>query len=472
MSDVLTVVIDQGTHATRALAIDQNGQIRASAWQKVALRRIGREKVEQDAEEIVRSAQQVLETLLTDEQVRRGTVVRAGLATQRSTVVAWDRETGQPLAPALSWQDRRTATWLQDLQTSSKEIKQRTGLPLSPHYGAGKLRWYLDHVPGIGEKWSQKRLAMGPLASFLLFRLLEGQPFVVDHANASRTQLWNVATCDWDPWLLDLFGVPGEVLPRCRPISRPYGVLRGTDIPLLAVNGDQNAALYGLGEPRQGTAIVNLGTGAFILLPTGRKLVQHPRLLSGITNSSETARSYIVEGTVNGAGAALSWAAERWQIPELTARLPGWLAEENAPPIFLNSVGGLGSPWWQAGPAPAIVGEGRTGQKVVAVVESILFLLQANIDAMARAGLVIDRLQVSGGLARLDGLCQRLADLAERPVYRSVETEATAKGIAWLAAGGQAQWLSVGPERIFYPRKREELNARYRQFCQMITAGA
>ncbi len=470
MSDRLTVVIDQGTHATRALAIDQQGRIRASAWQKVALHRLGREMVEQDAEEIVRSVLQVLKTVLADPEVVRMSIAQAGLATQRSTVVAWDRESGQPLAPALSWQDRRTAHWLQRLQPYQEEIKQRTGLPLSPHYGAGKLRWYLDHVSIVRQKLSGKRLAMGPLASFLLSRLLEGQPLVVDHANASRTQLWNIATCDWDPWLLDLFGVPEEALPHCRPISSLYGVLRGTDIPLLAVNGDQNAALYGWGQPRGDTAIVNLGTGAFVLLPTGNELIRHPRLLSGITNSSETERSYTLEGTVNGAGAALSWAAEQWQIPDLIARLPGWLAEENEPPIFLNSIGGLGSPWWQTGPVPAIVGEGSLGQKVVAVVESVLFLLQANIDAMAEAGLNIDRLQVSGGLARLDGLCQRLADLTGLPVYRSVETEATAKGIAWLAASGRGRWGASAAESVFSPRGNGALQDRYRQFCRLIVA--
>ena len=231
----------------------------------------------------------------------------------------------------------------------AEKIKELTGLQLSPHYGAGKLRWYLDHLPGAKQAFNEGYLAFGPLASFLLFHLLQDQPLLVDHANASRTQLWNLQTRDWDPWLLDLFGIPLETLPSCRPLCHNYGFLRVTDIPLTAVNGDQTSAIYSLGQPRQDTAIVNIGTGAFILLPTGTELMRQPALLSGLARSTENWGEHIIEGTVNGAGAALDWAARQWDLPNITTHLSTWLSREDEPPLFINTIGGLGSPWWHPG---------------------------------------------------------------------------------------------------------------------------
>jgi len=468
MTDPLTLVIDQGTRSTRALAFDAQGRVRASASRPVSLQGYGSDRVEQDAAEIMASVHQVVDQVLAEPDVRRRGVAAAGLTTQRSSVVAWDRDTGEPLAPLLSWQDRRVASWLAAFQEHATAIKARTGLRLSPHYGAGKLRWYLDHVPAVAQAQRAGILAFGPLAAFILFNLLRGRPLAVDHVNASRTQLWNLETRDWDPWLLDLFQVPVDCLPRCRPTTHPYGLLNAAGIPLLAANGDQNAAIYSLGRPKPGTAIVNMGTGAFILRLTGDRLVPHPALLSGLASSSDQAAEYLVEGTVNGAGAALTWASEQWHLSDIARRLDGWLAAAESPPVFANSIGGLGSPWWKPGPSPAISGAGEPWQKAVAVAESILFLLRANLDAMLAAGLAASQVQVSGGLARVDGLCQRLADLVALPVYRPVEVEATARGMAWLAAGRPAHWPKPGRGRIFRPRPNPSLADRYGRFLDLM----
>jgi glycerol kinase len=302
----------------------------------------------------------------------------------------------------------------------------------------------------------------------LLFHLLREKPLVVDHANASRTQLWNLQSRNWDPWLLDLFKIPPEPLPHCRPICYAYGRLDAADIPLTAVNGDQTAAVFALGRPRPETAIVNMGSGAFILRPTGKRMVYHPRLLSGLARSSEKLAEYIVEGTVNGAGSALDWAATRWDLTDVERHLPAWLDRLEPPPVFINTIGGLGSPWWQPGPGPALIGRGAPWQKAVAVVESILFMLQANFETMCAADLSIRNIQISGGLAHLQGLCQRLADLTQRPVYRPAETEATARGIAWLASGAPQNWPKPGRGRWFYPQANHFLAARYRIFRQAL----
>lgn len=468
MSESQTLVIDQGTFATRALILDAAGNVRASAFCEIGLRRLGPDLVEQDADEIIASLHRVIKAVLNDANIRHLHISQAGLATQRSSVVAWDKRNGKPLAPLLSWQDRRAAEWLSQYNTYSEKIKKITGLPLSPHYGASKLRWYVDHIPEVKRGYQRGYLALGPLASFLLFHLLREKPLLVDHANASRTQLWNINTRDWDTWLLDLFGVPHETLPHCLPICDHYGDLKMADIPLMAVNGDQTSAIYALGRPAKDTAIVNIGTGAFILLPTGKKWVHHPTLLSGLSMSRDKQAEYIIEGTVNGAGAAINWAAEHWHIADMIENISNGFNQKGEIPLFINSIGGLGSPWWRPGPSPKLLGNGESWQKGIAVAESILFLLRANLDAMLKAGLLIRNLRISGGLARLDGLCQRLADLTQMPVYRPAETEATARGIAWLASGFPHRWPKPGRGRSFKPRGNLSLNARYQRFRRIL----
>jgi glycerol kinase len=442
------------------LALNENGRFLTAAFCEVRLQRHGYELDEQDANEIIASVHEVVQTVLGNSRVRRLGVSCAGLATQRSSVVAWDKRTGEPLGPLLSWQDRRAAEWLSGFNTHADQIKERTGLQLSPHYGASKLRWYLDHLPAAKQALREGSLAFGPLASFLLFHLLKDQPLWVDHANASRTQLWNLQSRNWDPWLLDLFGVPLETLPLCRPICHNYGLLRTAEIPMTAVNGDQTAAIYSLGRPRRDTAIVNIGTGAFVLIPTGAEIMRHSALLSGLASSTKDWGEYIIEGTVNGAGAALDWAAKKWDLPNLTTQLSTWLLREDDFPLFINTIGGLGSPWWQSGPSPTVLGDGEPWQRAVAVAESIVFMLQTNLEAMAKAGLTASRLQISGGLARFDGLCQRLASLAQLPVYRPAETEATCRGIAWLAAGSPSRWPKPGRGRVFKPQPNQALENR------------
>lgn len=464
----LTLILDQGTHATRALAFDARGQVQSAAHCPVTLNRISHDRVEQDAEEIVASVNQVLADITAVAQPSRRKFIQAGLATQRSSVVAWDRVSGEALSPVLSWQDRRAADWLAGLEKYTPTIKAKTGLPLSPHYGASKLRWLLDHVPAVQAAWRHGRLVFGPLASFLLFHLLEEHPLLVDHANANRTQLWQLESRNWDADLLALFGIPEELLPVCRPIEFPYGRLARLGVPLTAVNGDQNAAVYALGQPERDTAVVNLGTGAFILVSTGQQLIHHPTLLAGLTASSASGGEYTLEGTVNGAGAALTWAQKQWNLPDIPRHLDDWLAQAEDPPIFLNSIGGLGSPFWRSGPEPAIVGDGEPRLRAAAAAESILFLVQVNLDEMRAAGVEISKIRVSGGLAQSDQMCQRLADLSGCGVYRPQDTEATARGIAWLAAGRPSHWPELQPGKQFDPQPNPALVDRYWRFRELI----
>ena len=241
-----------------------------------------------------------------------------------------------------------------------------------------------------------------------------------------------------------------------------YGRLQAADIPLTAVNGDQTAAIYSLGKPSGKVAIVNIGTGAFVLMLTGSHCLRAPTLLSGIANSSAHRREHVIEGTVNGAASALQWAARRWSLPDTLRNLPDWLQRGGALPVFVNTIGGLGSPWWQAGPEPHLIGDGEPWQRAAAVVESIVFMLQANIEELLAAGRRVRRIQVGGGLAAVDGICRRIADLSRKTVYRPAESEATARGIGWLTCGCPSRWPKPGRGRIFNPRSNAGLQRRYR----------
>ncbi len=465
MSARWILALDQGTHASRAVLWGSDGQHYTTVLRKVALSRPKNGWVEQDAGALLNSLHEAMNEALAIVRDKKATVITAGLATQRSTVVAWDRETGQPLAPALSWQDTRGQPVMDARKQAAPLIKAHTGLQLSPHYGASKLHWLLEKVPAVRKAARARRLAMGPLAAFLLFHLLEGRPLLCDESNAARTLLWNLHQRDWDDELLALFQISREILPSGHPVIHSYGHLCGSHIPLCAVSGDQNAALYASGRAPADTAVVNVGTGAFVLALRRTLGGGDSPLLRGIAMSRADGSDYLLEGTVNGAGAALNHAARLWGISDPVGLLDPWPECRNGVPIYLNAVGGLGSPWWRAGFTPELseLSSGRECSeacRLVGVAESILFHLETNLRCLRQAGCRIERLRISGGLSRLHGFSQRLADLTSLPVERPLETEATARGIAWLASGEPAGW-ETGDITHFVPTPNDALIRRY-----------
>jgi len=469
MASELILAIDQGTHSTRAIVFSTRGSVVALARKPVTLQRHSRTKIEQSADEILQSMFDVIEDVLQRPVVKQGRILSTGLATQRSSVLAWERGTGTALSPVLSWQDRRVEETLHSLASHEADIRNITGLHLSPHYGAGKLQWLLSQQPGIFDACENHSLRMGPLASYLLHHLVKGGPELVDHANASRTLLWDLQTRDWNDSLLALFGIPRDVLPDCQPICSDYGLTTIGSIPLTAVNGDQTAALYAQGKPSMDTIRVNIGTGAFVLMPVNDPATRPDGLLAGISRSDGQGASYYIEGTVNGAAAALKWAKQQFDITGLEEKLPAWIETVTEPPLFLNTIGGLGAPWWKQGPEPGFPnGTPQTPAAMVAVVESIVFLVQANITLMRDVNHDVKDIQLSGGLSKLDGLCKKLASLSGLPVYRPVQIEATARGIAWQAAGCPEDWPASGPGETFEPVEDAALAARYQQFTELL----
>ncbi len=471
--DGRVLALDQGSHASRAVLFDAAGNEVAQAHVPVATRREGSDHVEQDPEEIVRS----LRTAVQDacELGSAGTIVAAGLATQRSTVVAWSRGTGRALTAAISWQDRRNAAWLRRLAPVAARVRSITGLPLSPHYGASKLRWCLDTLPAVQRAAAAGDLLLGPLSSYLVARLTAGHSCAVDPANASRTLLFDATTLQWSPDMLRLFDLEAAQLPACVPTRHDFGRVHcdGLSVPLTACTGDQSAAAFAYGAPGADCALVNVGTGAFIqrITPPGAPLPDGLLLSVVCADSDGVLTSH--EGTVNGAGSALDWLRERVAID--VDRGLAALAACAMPadvPLFMNGVGGLGAPFWRADFPCEFVGDGDEAARLAAVVESVVFLLCENLGLLRRSA-PLDRIRISGGLARNDYLCRSLASLSGLPVERPAAVEATARGVAYLAAGKPASWHAVPIEQTFTPAESTTLASRYARWrSEMASRGA
>lgn len=459
----LVLTLDQGGHASRAVVFDARGRVVTAAERRVATRRYGRAKVEHSATAVLRSMREAATAAVSALGRNAEHLACAALATQRSSIVCWDRHTGQPLSPVLSWQDRRTARQVAALQPRIRQLHALTGLVLSPHYGASKIAWCLRHVPAAKRAAKEKRLAAGPLAGFLLANLLQEHPCVTDAVNASRTLLLDVHRGRWSASLCELFGVPLEVLPRCVANRNEFGHLEvaGRMLPMTVVTGDQPAALFALGKPTEDCAYINIGTGAFVQRLSG---LRRPGMLQGLVWRDEGQTQFALEGTVNGAGSALATVGRRLGLNEnrFMPHLSQWLVDCTDPPLFLNGIGGLGAPFWQPQFASRFIGSGTREAKLVAVAESIAFLLQVNLERMRSAGIPLRRLAVSGGLARLDGLCQRLADLSGLPVIRPDLHEATARGLAQLAVPRMHQ--APPAIRVFRAKQDKPLRARYRRW--------
>jgi glycerol kinase len=467
----LVLAIDQGTHASRALVVDRRGRILAGGTCEIGLSHPQPDWAEQDGEEVVASIFKAVEQAVRELGPRKADLTAAGLASQRSNAVCWDRASGRALSPIFSWQDRRAHAWISALEQEHGEaVHRKTGLYLSPHYGASKLRWALEHLPAVRAALDAGTLAWGPMASFLTFRLLKERPFLAEPQCAARTQLWNIHQRDWDPELLALFGLPAGFLPRSVPTVHAWGTLEtaGISVPHMAVNGDQSAAVFAFGWPQEDCAYVNIGTSAFVQRALTRAPGHVPRQLTGIILADRDVTVYMVEGNVNGAGTALEWLERELGIENVTAQLPAWLERSGSPPLFLNGIAGLGGPFWKADFVSRFAGEGEPWQKAVAVVESVAFLLQANIDHMAQYVPPARRMRVSGGVSRLDGLCRRLAAVSGLPVHRREDPEASARGIAYLAAGRPAGWNAAVSEDVFAPAADHGLRARYRRWRALM----
>jgi glycerol kinase len=472
--DGCTLALDQGSHSSRAVLFDAVGAPLASAHVPVGSRREGDDRVEQEPRELLQSLLTAALDACDSSAARGRPICGVGLATQRSTIVCWERSSGRALTEAISWQDRRNAVLLERLRHLAGRVREITGLPLSPHYGASKLRWCLDHVSAVQRAAAAHDVALGPLSSYLVQGLVHDRSAVVDPANAARTLLFDPTTLDWSAELLDMFDLSREQLPVCVPTWYRYGplILGERRIPLVACTGDQSAAAFAFGAPDPSIAMINIGTGAFVQRVAPADAPLPDGLLRSVLCSDGTSALRSHEGTVNGAGSAIEWLRSRVGLDVDRALATPPQQGPHDPPLFMNGVGGLGAPFWQSDFPIEFVGDGDDAAQLAAVLESVAFLLCVNLELLRRSA-PLQRIRVSGGLSRSDVLCRSLADLSGLPVERYAVAEATARGVAFLAAGRPASWRPLPIERVFTPSGDTALAARFSRWrAEMARRGA
>jgi glycerol kinase len=411
-----------------------------------------------------------------------------GIANQRETTVLWDRKTSEPVARAIVWQDRRTAEHCARLRAAGHEpdIARRTGLLLDPYFSATKLAW-LEHVPGARERAKRGELAFGTIDSWLIWRLTGGKRHVTDATNASRTLLFNIRSCEWDPVLLELFGIPHECLPQIIPTASRAATdltanLAGYEVPLAGIAGDQQAALFGQTCFTPGMAKNTYGTGCFALLNTGtRPLISQHRLLTTIAWQREVTQ-YALEGSVFVAGAVVQWLRDALGVIENSADVEALAVSvgDSDGVHFVPAFAGLGSPHWDPHARGAIVGlsRGSTRAHIArAALESIAFQSAELLTAMQQdAGQALTELRVDGGAAVNNFLMQFQADLLGVAVVRPRTTETTALGAAYLAGLAVGFWKSLDEvarnwhiERRFEPgMSRDEAAARLKRWSLAV----
>ena len=470
----LYLCIDQGGHASRAIIFNHEGAMVASAYCEVATEYPAKHFVELDANEVIDSINQSVKKVLEKLGDKRNNIIAAGLATQRSSIVCWNKNTGEALSPIISWQDRRNTDWLEQFNNKNESVHKTTGLFLSPHYGASKLRWCIENISKVKKSLDENTLAFGPMSSFITRQITKEKTFVVDSVNASRTQLWNLKKHNWDNELLSLFNIPKSALPKCVSSIYEYGniEIEQQKIPLRLVTGDQSAAMYAYGHLQVDSAYINTGTGAFISRSSGPLPLYSRRLLTSIIfqdkESANIQNHYVLEGTVNGAGSALEWLSKQYPDTDIFKYLSKWLEEIESPPLFLNGVSGLASPFWLPNFISQFDRQAHIDEKAVAVVESIIFLLKACLDEMAKLSSPPEQIQITGGLASLDGLNQRLADLSGLPVYCPAQCEATARGTAYLLAEQPTNWPEHDMGIWFKAKNNSLLSKRYDKWMTLM----
>lgn len=449
------LALDQGTTSSRAIVFDRRGRARATAQQEFPQHFPRPGWVEHDPEDLWATTRRTALAAVAEANLTGADLAALGLANQRETVVVWERRTGRPIAPAIVWQDRRTAAACDRLRRRGLEplVRRKTGLLLDPYFSGTKLAWLLDRLPGARRRADRGELAFGTVDSWLLWRLTGGTVHATDVTNASRTLLVNLRTGEWDDELLRLLRIPREILPAIRASSEVYGevstlpALRG--VPIAGVAGDQHAALFGQACFRPGMAKNTYGTGCFLLLHTGAKLVRsRHRLLSTIAWRLGPGQplEYALEGSVFIGGAVVQWLrdglhviAKSSDIEALAARAP-----DNGGVYLVPAFTGLGAPHWDASARGAIVGltRGTTAAHVArAALESIAYQSADLLAAMrADAKIRLRELRVDGGATVNAALMQFQSDLLRVPVVRPRVAETTALGAAYLAGLAVGFW--------------------------------
>ena len=500
------LALDQGTTSSRAIAFDAQGRVAALAQREFAQHFPQPGWVEHDAAEIwatqrvvARECMQKLAAAQAGRAQKAIEIAAIGITNQRETTVLWDRATGQPVAPAIVWQDRRTTARCEQLRRQGKAalIQRKTGLVLDAYFSATKLEWLLDQVPGARARAEAGELAFGTIDSWLIWNLTGGAVHATDASNAARTMLMNIHRLAWDDELLRLFNIPRAVLPRIVPSSGVLGEtapdVLGAPIPIAGVAGDQQAATFGQACFAPGMAKNTYGTGCFMLMNTGDRAVRSRNQLlatvgwQGPDAAGAHRTAYCLEGSVFMAGATVQWLRDGLQMIQSASEIEALAASvpDTGDVFLVPAFAGLGAPDWDGRARGTLVGltRGTTRAHIARAALEAIALQSADIfGAMVRdSGIQLTELRVDGGASRNDLLMQLQADLAGVPVVRPQVTETTALGAAYLAGLSSGVYRSTDElsqlwraDRRFLPTlsnaRAQELMANWEHAVRQTTA--
>jgi glycerol kinase len=450
------LAIDAGTTGVHAMLIDETGAVAARGYREFPQSFPRPGWVEHDPEDWWKALTEACAEAFAAADVEAGSLAAIGITNQRETTLLWDRRTLEPVYPAIVWQDRRTASYCDDLREEGWEekVRERTGLLIDPYFSATKLAWLLENVDGSKERASAGELAFGTVDSYLVARLTGGAVHATDLTNASRTMLFDIHELDWDGELVERMGAAPDVLPEVRPSSGRFGVTDpnaffGAEVPVSGIAGDQQAALFGQACFEPGATKNTYGTGSFVLMNTGERAPSsHSGLITTIAFGDGKSVEYALEGSIFVTGAAVQWLRDGLGIIERSTDV-GPLAEsvpDTGGVYFVPALVGLGAPHWDPYARGTILGitRGTTRAHIArAALEAMAFQTRDVVDAMRKdAGLEITELKADGGASGNDLLMQIQADLLEVPVRRPEILETTSLGAAYLAGLGEGVWSS------------------------------
>jgi glycerol kinase len=445
------LAIDQGTTSTRCILFDRANRLLASAQAEHQQHYPRPGWVEHDAVEIWETTQALIPQVLAAAHLEASDIAGIGITNQRETVVVWDRRTGQPIHPAIVWQDTRTDELCKRLALGGGQdrLRAKTGLPIATYFSGPKLQWLLDHVPGARERARRGELLFGTIDTWLIWNLTGGV-HVTDPSNASRTLLMNLMTLEWDEELLSLMNIPRDILPSIRSSSEIYGLATGplAGVPVAGDLGDQQAALFGQTCFTPGEAKNTYGTGCFMLLNTGLERIEstHGLLTTVAYRLGNAPPAYALEGSVAITGALVQWLRDNLGMIQQAAEVEtlATTVTDNGGIYIVPAFSGLFAPYWRSDARGAIVGLTRyvnKGHFARAALEATAYQTKEILDAMRLdSGQALSRLKVDGGMVANDTLMQFQSDLLGVPVIRPETIETTALGAAYAAGLAVGFW--------------------------------
>jgi len=438
--------IDQGTTSSRAIVFSSQGEAIATGQEEFTQHYPNNGWVEHNADDIWQSTLRSCHAAIKNAGISSDEILGIGITNQRETTIIWDRATGEPIANAIVWQDRRTSDYCQQLRSQGHEqsIQEKTGLLLDPYFSASKIRWLLDSIPGARAKAEAGELAFGTVDSFLLWKLSNGKEHATDATNASRTMLFNIHQQCWDEELLKLFDIPPSLLPEVKDCAADYGhsasELFGQELPILGIAGDQQAALIGQACFEPGMAKSTYGTGCFFMLNTGEQALNSSnRLLTTVAYRLQGKTHYALEGSIFIAGAAIQWLRDGLHLISDAAETEALAKQTDSDHgvYLVPAFTGLGAPYWDPEARGALFGLTRdTGIKelVTAGLESVCYQTKDLQKAMEADGQRPVNIRVDGGMTKNNWVLQKLADILGATIDRPSCVETTALGAAYLVA--------------------------------------